>query len=145
MFLISSCSCIYPISWSQVLSLEWRCSWSSTDRWCSNFIRVINNFIADYDAAYIRGLTVFYIVMPFLITLSLICYSHDSGMPQTRREYRVGKYRVELQSFERLALPVLKVKQVISRGLSSRLWYLHCWHWRYHSLVIFSLSVLKVK
>ena len=32
--------------WSQVLSWEWRCSWSSTDRRCSNYIWVIANFIA---------------------------------------------------------------------------------------------------
>ena len=32
MFLVSSCSCICPIQWSQVLSREWRCSWSSADR-----------------------------------------------------------------------------------------------------------------
>ena len=45
--LVSSCSCLYPISWSQVLSWEWRCSWSSTDRRCSNYICwVINNLIA---------------------------------------------------------------------------------------------------
>ena len=46
MFLISSCSCLCPIQWSQVLSQEWRCSWSSADRRCSNYIWVINNFIA---------------------------------------------------------------------------------------------------
>ena len=32
--------------WSQVLSREWRYSWSSADRRCSNYIWVINNFIA---------------------------------------------------------------------------------------------------
>ena len=30
MFLISSCSCICQIHWSQVLSQEWRCNWSDT-------------------------------------------------------------------------------------------------------------------
>ena len=44
--LVSSCSCFRSIHWSQVLSWEWRCSWSSADRRCSNCIRVINNFIA---------------------------------------------------------------------------------------------------
>ena len=34
------------ISSSATLSREWRCSWSSTDRRCSNYISVINNFIA---------------------------------------------------------------------------------------------------
>ena len=54
MFLVSSCSCLYPIHWSQVLSREWRCSWSSADRRCSNYIWVMNNLIASY----IRDLTV---------------------------------------------------------------------------------------
>ena len=31
MLLVSSCSRLYPIRWSQVLSWEWRCSWSSAD------------------------------------------------------------------------------------------------------------------
>ena len=41
MFLISSCSCVCSIHWSKVLSREWRCRWSSTDRRCSNYIWVI--------------------------------------------------------------------------------------------------------
>ena len=45
--------------WSQVLSSEWRCSWSSADRRCSNYIWVINSFIAYWGATYIRDLTVF--------------------------------------------------------------------------------------
>ena len=36
---------------------EWRCSWSSGDRRCSNYIWVIN-FIAYKGVTYIRGLTV---------------------------------------------------------------------------------------
>ena len=47
MFLVLSCSCLCPIHWSQVLSREWRSSSSSTDRHCSNYIWVINNFISD--------------------------------------------------------------------------------------------------
>ena len=58
MILISYCSCLCPIHWSQVWSREWRCSWSSADRRCSNYIWVINNFIALSGAPYIRGLTV---------------------------------------------------------------------------------------
>ena len=38
MFLILSCSCLCPIHWSQVLSWDWRCSWSNADRQCSNYI-----------------------------------------------------------------------------------------------------------
>ena len=58
MFLISSCSCLCPIHWSQVLSREWRCSWSNADRRCSNYIWVINKFIAYGGVTHIRGLTV---------------------------------------------------------------------------------------
>ena len=58
MLLVSSCSCLYPIHWNQVLNWEWRCSWSSADRRCSNYIWVINNLIAYWSATYIRGLTV---------------------------------------------------------------------------------------
>ena len=45
MILVLSCCCLCPIHWSQVLSREWRCSWGSADRRCSNYIWVINNFI----------------------------------------------------------------------------------------------------
>ena len=58
MFLVSSCNCLYPIQWSQVLSREWWCSWNSADRRCSNYIWVINNFIAYLGAPYIRDFTV---------------------------------------------------------------------------------------
>ena len=60
-FFVSSCSCLRTIHWSQVLSGEWRCSWSSADRRYSNFIWVINSSIAYWGAAYIRSLTVLHI------------------------------------------------------------------------------------
>ena len=46
MFLDSSCSCRCLIYRSQVLSREWRCCWSSADGRCSNYIWVINNYMA---------------------------------------------------------------------------------------------------
>ena len=58
MFLVSSRRCLRSIHWSQGLSWEWRCSWSSADRRCTNYIWVINNFIAHKGATYIRGFTV---------------------------------------------------------------------------------------
>ena len=58
MLLVSSCGCLRSIHWSRVLSWEGRCSWSSADRRCSNYIWVINNFIAYKGATYIRGFTV---------------------------------------------------------------------------------------
>ena len=59
MILISSWSRLCPIIWSQVLNREWRCSWSSADRRCSNYIWVIDNLITYWGAPYIRDLTVF--------------------------------------------------------------------------------------
>ena len=53
-FHMSSCSGLCPVHWSQVLSREWRCSWSSADRWCSNYIWVINNFILVRCGIYYR-------------------------------------------------------------------------------------------
>ena len=58
MFLVSSCNCLCTIYWNQVLSQEWRCSWSSANRRCSNYIWVIDNFVAYWGASYIRDLTV---------------------------------------------------------------------------------------
>ena len=44
---------VCPIHWSQVfLVWKWRCSWSSADRQCSDFIWVINNFVAYWGATY---------------------------------------------------------------------------------------------
>ena len=63
MFRGLSCSCLCPIHWSQVLSWERRCSWSSADRRCSNYIWVINNFIAFWGVPYITGFTVFWVIL----------------------------------------------------------------------------------
>ena len=46
MFPVSFCRCLCTIHWRQMLSREWRCNWSSADRWYSNYIWVINNIIA---------------------------------------------------------------------------------------------------
>ena len=58
MILISSWSRLSPILSSQVLSQEWRCSWSSADRRCSNYIWVVDNFIVYEGVPYIRDMTV---------------------------------------------------------------------------------------
>ena len=59
----SYCNWLCPIQWSQVLSREWRCSWSSADRRCSNYIWVVDYFIAYQSASYIRDFTVLVFVM----------------------------------------------------------------------------------
>ena len=58
MHLESACSCLCATYWSQVLSGEWRCSWSSADRRCSNYIWMIKYLIAYKGVSYIRDLTV---------------------------------------------------------------------------------------
>ena len=60
MFLVSTCSYPWTIYWTQMLSGEWRCSWSSADRRCSNYIWVIKNWIAFKSAPYIKNFTVFF-------------------------------------------------------------------------------------
>ena len=57
-----------------MLSREWRCSWIRADRRCSNYIWVINNFIALSWVSYIRCLTVYppwllpwYMIAPMLL------------------------------------------------------------------------------
>ena len=44
--LVSSCSCLCQFHWSWVQSRKLRCSWSSADRRCSNFIWMTMNIIA---------------------------------------------------------------------------------------------------
>ena len=74
MFLVYPCSCLHSIHWGQVLSWEWKCSWSSADRRCSNYIWVINNFIAYWDATYIRGFR----VVNIFENLAGVIYIHDA-------------------------------------------------------------------
>ena len=79
MFLVLPCSCLCPIYWIQVLSREWRCSWSSADRRCSSYIWVITIVIAYQSMAYIRGLTVSpkwyqHVTFDLIICKSLISY-----------------------------------------------------------------------
>ena len=56
MRLLLSCSCLWPIHWSQVLSRDWGCSWSGANKRCYNYIWMIYNVIVYYGASYIMGL-----------------------------------------------------------------------------------------
>ena len=78
MFLISSCSCLCSIHSSQVLSREWRCSWSSADRRCSNLIWVIDNFIAYQGATYIGGFTVLWTLVVVAVLLLRYAWASES-------------------------------------------------------------------
>ena len=79
MYLASSCSYLCPIKWSQVLSREWRCNWSSADRRCSNYIWVIDNSIAYQGASYIRDLTVCSVSVA--VVLYHVILDHDITTP----------------------------------------------------------------
>ena len=89
MIIVSSCCCLCPIHWNQVLSREWRCSWSSADRRCSNYIWVINDFIAYLGVSYIRGLMV----------LDLIWHkTHLMTVIQPSDHFRLVKYTYRWQN-----------------------------------------------
>ena len=81
MILVSCCRCLCPINWSQVLNRSWRRSWSSADRRCSNYIWMIDKFIAYLGLSYIRDLTVYLILLTqghpnsFQTCLTSIIYS----------------------------------------------------------------------
>ena len=72
MFLVSSCICVCTIHWSQVLNLEWKCTWSSSCRRYFNYIWVIN-FIVYWGATYI-------IVLIVGIFLRMHCVCHGRGI-----------------------------------------------------------------
>ena len=63
-----------------MLSRESKCSWSSADSRCSNYIWVINNFIAFLGVAYIRGLAVIHIYGPNLIVTKPVPNDQGHGL-----------------------------------------------------------------
>ena len=101
MFLVSPCSCLCPIHWSQVLSREWRCTWSSAGRRCSNYIRVINKFIARSGASYIEDLTVYVCIYIYIYIYIIYIYT-NADIPHTRRPNLVSATNTDiLTSFSR--------------------------------------------
>ena len=94
MFLISISICLCAIYWSQVLSREWRCSWSSTSRQWSKYIWVINSFIAYYCAPYMRDLMVID-VKSKLVQVMAWCHQACSGLVPSGNKPLPGPYSVE--------------------------------------------------
>ena len=84
MFLVSAFSGLCAIFLSQVLSGEWRCSWSSADRGCSNYIWVIDNLIAYQGASYIRDLMVYVSASPIIGAGIMLTASHLSIPPRQK-------------------------------------------------------------
>ena len=94
-WLVPRHTCFCLIHWSHVLSWEWRCSWSSDDRRCSNYIWVINDLIARDDAPYIRGMTVNHI---YILNLCLHCNWHVAKNSKLIVITVRAKYRRHLRS-----------------------------------------------
>ena len=69
MFPVSACNCLWAIYLCQVLSREWRCSWSSANRRCFNSIWVINNLIAYLSAVLYYRLDSIYLLMIIRISV----------------------------------------------------------------------------
>ena len=109
MILVSLCRCLCPINWSQVLNRSWRCSWSSADRRCSNYIWVIDNFIAYQGASYIRDLTVHVIICFENLELChmLIIYIYATKMASIKSPTWVKSFPLHLVAcyFLRLCNP----------------------------------------
>ena len=83
-----SCSCIFPIHWNPLLSRELRCSWSSTDNRCSNYIWVMNKFIVCWSAFLSLGLN----GLIWCIACVEYIYSHSFGSLDSHRYLLVGDF-----------------------------------------------------
>ena len=128
MFLVSSCSCLRSIHWSQVLSWEWRCSWSSADRRCSNYIWVINNFIAYKGATYIRGFTVWsvvaYLLRCYLIFLFVdIFLLSDVYCFNVRTCYRLGHSNAGIDGGLRIVIIFLPLWPLRDVAVLLKVWF----------------------
>ena len=111
MFLVSSRSCLRSIHWTQVLSWEWRCSWSSANRRCSNYIWVINNIIAYKGATYIRGFTVI-----TYLHLKFNACSHDfSWRKKPLSQNLIASYHIYLQQIYIYVLNYLQISVMFQR------------------------------
>ena len=65
---------VYPIHSRQVLSREWRCSWSAADSRCFNYIWVINNFISYISTVWFTTDRNNYFITRITIYLRVIIY-----------------------------------------------------------------------
>ena len=67
MFLVSTCSCICPSYWCQVLSGEWRCSWSSADTGAAPIKSEWSTNLLPVKVSYVRDLTVYIDIVALFI------------------------------------------------------------------------------
>ena len=109
MFLISSCSCLCAIYSSQVLSREWRCSWSSADMSVMLQLDLNDQQCCLLRCTYIRDLVIFCDIsfeLIFLIewvadTIAPQCWGHlcvlfavtDRTPPSPSEVGLTGRYR----------------------------------------------------
>ena len=123
-----------------MLNREWRCSWSSADRQCSNYIWVINKFIACLGVSYIRYLTVY--VKYFLkrkciwkspwqnlvhLVQALMCWK--SGTDQVKYSSNVFRF-----FFSTKYSPQFVHHRIMSMVLCKTELTLLLMHWSYHSV-----------
>ena len=116
MFLVSSCSFLCPFHWNQMLSRERRCSWSSADRRCSNYICVVFSLIVHLSALHIRDLTVcnkpgFY--QSFTCSVELFW----------------GNIRHKLLSVISPASKVMFIYMLSSQGITPIIWWMKIKYW----------------
>ena len=104
MFYLSSCNCLCWTHCSQVENEKW----NGVDRRCSNYIWVINNFIAHSGVAYISGLTLCKCVM-HVMWFSLRCNrttNYSEGVNYFNHRVQHGKTTITdlpLKSFHTMS------------------------------------------
>ena len=95
------------------VKLKWRCRWSSANRRCSNYIWVINNYIAHYGATYIRGLTVCSLLGPSpRVYHRSVCHTHKQDfvglcsvqVPDSRKIHVVKFIHISVRNLVWLSL-----------------------------------------
>ena len=137
MFLVSSSIWLCAIYWSQLSSGEWRCSWSSADRRCSNCIWVINNLIVYYGPTYIRDSTVIFIIcilrfhpLPDVVT---IWYSLLTMATDFHTNAQLGPIEFPIKGKLYLQNLMLKLLPAIHHFLIWFYLYFHAQYWSHYT------------
>ena len=96
---------------SQVLSGEWRCSWSSADRLCFNYIGVVNNLIVylKYGLYYrLDGKYTWALTYTYNDHLSIQAYVDHSDVVEANEDKCVPRRETfKFWALERLVLEIL--------------------------------------
>ena len=101
-----------------MLSREWRYSWSSADRRCSNYIWVMDNFIAYWGSSYIRDFTVYIFFILLIIHTHYTC-RRRAGFDSVWDYYEWASCKKYIQNVSQMWI-------TSNLMLGARLWYLQC-------------------